>query len=196
MKHSAPITLCAALLAVGLRRARSTDPVPDALKPPADETLAMIVAARGVQIYECRARKDGAGVGVGLRRARRRPVRCARHADRPPRRRPLLAGPRRQPRRRQRQGARRRTESTGAIPWLLLTTKSTGPEGSFSKVTSIQRVNTVGGIAPRHRARAIRPARRHACLHGRLRLLRPALAAVRRPTNSTQPDSIHSRETP
>jgi len=36
----------------------------------------------------------------------------------------------------------------GAIPWLLLTAKSVGPEGSFSKVTSIQRVNTVGGVAP------------------------------------------------
>ena len=35
-----------------------------------------------------------------------------------------------------------------AIPWLLLTAKSVGPEGSFSKVTSIQRVNTVGGVAP------------------------------------------------
>ena len=37
----------------------------------------------------------------------------------------------------------------GAIPWLLLTAKSVGPEGSFSKVTSIVRANTVGGVAPR-----------------------------------------------
>jgi hypothetical protein len=36
----------------------------------------------------------------------------------------------------------------GAVPWLLLATKSNGPEGRFSKVTSIQRVNTVGGVAP------------------------------------------------
>ena len=36
-----------------------------------------------------------------------------------------------------------------AIPWLLLAAKSVGPEGSFSKVTSIQRVNTVGGVAPK-----------------------------------------------
>ena len=36
-----------------------------------------------------------------------------------------------------------------AIPWLLLIASSVGPEGSFSKVTSIQRVNTVGGVAPR-----------------------------------------------
>ena len=36
-----------------------------------------------------------------------------------------------------------------AIPWLLLSAKSVGPAGSFSKVTAIQRVNTVGGVAPK-----------------------------------------------
>jgi hypothetical protein len=36
-----------------------------------------------------------------------------------------------------------------AIPWLLLTAKSVGPEGAFSKVTSIQRINTTGGVAPK-----------------------------------------------
>ena len=35
-----------------------------------------------------------------------------------------------------------------AIPWLLLGAKSVGPEGAFSKVSSIRRVHTVGGIAP------------------------------------------------
>jgi Protein of unknown function (DUF3455) len=49
-----------------------------------------------------------------------------------------------------------------AIPWLLLAAKSVGPEGSFSNVTSIQRVNTVGGVAPKagcSRATAGTPAR-------------------------------------
>jgi Protein of unknown function (DUF3455). len=32
---------------------------------------------------------------------------------------------------------------------LLLDTKSVGSQGSFSKITSIQRVNTVGGVAPK-----------------------------------------------
>jgi hypothetical protein len=36
-----------------------------------------------------------------------------------------------------------------AIPWLLLAAKSVGSEGSFSKIRSIQRVNTAGGVAPR-----------------------------------------------
>ena len=35
--------------------------VPEKLAPGAGESLAMIVSARGVQIYECRARKDQAG---------------------------------------------------------------------------------------------------------------------------------------
>jgi uncharacterized protein DUF3455 len=35
-----------------------------------------------------------------------------------------------------------------AIPWLLLQAKSTDGPGIFGKVTYIQRVNTVGGLAP------------------------------------------------
>jgi Protein of unknown function (DUF3455) len=35
--------------------------VPDKLRPPANESLAMIVPAKGVQIYECRMKKDQAG---------------------------------------------------------------------------------------------------------------------------------------
>ena len=31
---------------------------------------------------------------------------------------------------------------------LLLVTNSVGPQGPFTKITSIQRVNTVGGVAP------------------------------------------------
>ena len=123
--------------------------VPDQLKPGANESLAMIVPAKGVQIYECRARQDQAGVydwafvapEADLFDARGN--RIGRH----------YAGP--------------HWESTdaskvlgtvkeradapvaGAIPWLLLAAKSVGPEGSFSKVTSIQRVNTVGGVPPK-----------------------------------------------
>jgi hypothetical protein len=38
--------------------------------------------------------------------------------------------------------------SANAIPWLILTTKATAATGAFSATTSIQRVRTVGGIAP------------------------------------------------
>jgi hypothetical protein len=35
-----------------------------------------------------------------------------------------------------------------AIPWLLLVAKSTSGPGAFSRIQSIQRINTVGGKAP------------------------------------------------
>jgi Protein of unknown function (DUF3455) len=35
-----------------------------------------------------------------------------------------------------------------AIPWLLLTTRSTATSGTFAKVRSVQRLHTVAGIAP------------------------------------------------
>ena len=40
---------------------RTAVQVPDQLKPGAHESLAMIASAKGVQIYECRARKDRPG---------------------------------------------------------------------------------------------------------------------------------------
>lgn len=36
----------------------------------------------------------------------------------------------------------------GAIPWLLLTVTDHSGNGAFSRVTSIQRIHTVGGLAP------------------------------------------------
>ena len=128
---------------------RSMIKVPDKLQPGANESLAMIVAAKGVQIYECRARRDSGGgyewafVAPEADLFDARGNRIGRH----------YAGP--------------HWESTDgskivgtlkeradapvpdAIPWLLLAAKSVGSEGSFSKVTSVQRVKTVGGVAPK-----------------------------------------------
>ena len=41
-----------------LQKPTPTVNVPDKLKPRANESLAMVVPAKGVQIYECRAKKD------------------------------------------------------------------------------------------------------------------------------------------
>ena len=141
MKRS---SIVLSLLAAGCA---STVPVPDSLKPGANESLALIVPAKGVQIYECRARKDGTGVewafvapDADLFDTNGRPI--GLHG----------AGPYWQARDGSRVvgtlQARADAPITSAIPWLLLTTKSTGPDGTFGKVTSIQRINTVGGIAP------------------------------------------------
>src|SRR3989449_10492190 len=44
-----------------LQQATPTANVPDKLTPRPNESLTMIVPAKGVQIYECRAKKDQAG---------------------------------------------------------------------------------------------------------------------------------------
>src|SRR5438045_3885034 len=123
--------------------------VPETLKPGANESLAMIVPAKGVQIYECRARRDSGG-GYGLAFVApeadlfdARGNRIGRH----------YAGPHWEAT----DGSKvlgtvtERADApvADAIPWLLLAAKSVGPAGSFSKLTSIQRVNTVGGVAPK-----------------------------------------------
>ena len=115
--------------------------VPDSLKPSADESLALIVPAKGVQIYECREAKwvfvapeaelfDRAGKKIGTHYAG--PHWEAADGSK-------IIG-----------AVKQRADAPGAgnIPWLLLGTKSVGNEGSFSKVTSIQRVATNGGVAP------------------------------------------------
>jgi hypothetical protein len=127
----------------------ATVKVPDKLNPGANESLAMVVPAKGVQIYECRARKDPGGgyewafVAPEADLFDARGNRAGRH----------YAGPHWEAT----DGSKilgtvkERVDApvADAIPWLLLTAKSLGPEGAFSKVTSIQRVNTVGGVAPR-----------------------------------------------
>ena len=123
--------------------------VPETLKPGANESLAMIVPAKGVQIYECRARRDSGGgyewafVAPEADLFDARGNRIGRH----------YAGPHWE----SADGSRilgtvkERADAPvpDAIPWLLLAAKSVGSEGSFSKVTSVQRVKTVSGVAPK-----------------------------------------------
>jgi hypothetical protein len=45
--------------------------------------------------------------------------------------------------------ARADAPQAGAIPWLLLSAKPVGAaEGRFAKVSSVQRINTIGGAIP------------------------------------------------
>jgi hypothetical protein len=145
MKRIPGLIACA--LAVTGCASAPTFEVPASLRPAAGETLARTVPARGVQIYECRARKDGAGSewafvapDAELFDTAQRPI--GHHG----------AGPYWQASDGSRVvgtlQARAAAPVPAAIPWLLLTTKSTGTAGAFSAVTSIQRVNTVGGTAP------------------------------------------------
>ena len=115
--------------------------VPEKLRPAGNESLSMIVAAKRDQIYECRDAKwvfvapeaelfDAAGKRIGRHYAG--PHWEAADGSR-------IVGAVRE---------RADAPTAGAIPWLLLSANSVGPEGAFSKVTSIQRVATKGGVAP------------------------------------------------
>ena len=120
--------------------------VPAALEP-AGEVIAFTVSAKGVQIYECRMRKestgnewtfvapeadlfDASGKKVGTHGAG--PFWQATDGSR-------IEGSVKQ---------RADAPAAGAIPWLLLTTRSVGGNGTLREVTSVQRINTVGGVAP------------------------------------------------
>jgi Protein of unknown function (DUF3455) len=123
--------------------------VPGKLKPRANESLAMIVPARGVQIYECRGKKDQAGAYEWAIVAPEADLldtsgkKIGKH----------YAGPHWE----SNDGSkiagtlkeRADAPQADAIPWLLLVAKSVGSQGSFSKITSIQHVNTVGGVEPK-----------------------------------------------
>lgn len=125
-----------------------TSAIPAMLQPAAGESLAMTVTAAGVQIYECRATADAPaghawafvapeaelfdakGEGIGHHGAG--PYWQAADGSR-------VVG---------KVKARADAPVANTIPWLLLTTESTGPQGRFSKVSSIQRIDTVGGAMP------------------------------------------------
>jgi hypothetical protein len=122
-------------------------PIPASLAPEAAH-LAMVVPAQGFQIYECRAKAGAAGAyewafvapdatlfdaaGKAIGRHGAGPYWEAADGSR------VVATVK----------ARADAPVAGTIPWLLLASRSTGPAGSFSGVTSIQRVNTTGGAQP------------------------------------------------
>jgi Protein of unknown function (DUF3455) len=145
-------TLVSLLLVAGCASLETPTPavdVPAKLTPGASESLAMVVPAKGVQIYECRASKDQpdqyqwAFVAPEADLFDVRGGKIGRH----------YAGPHWE----SHDGSkivgavkeRADAPQPDAIPWLLLTTKSVGGTGAFGKVTSIQRVRTVGGVAPK-----------------------------------------------
>jgi len=118
------------------------------LEPEGSPPLALTLSARGVQIYECRAKAgaadgqdwvfvapeaelfDASGRRVGSHGAG--PHWLADDGSR-------IEG---------RVIARQDAPAAGAIPWLLLQAKASGPDGVLTRVSHVQRVNTQGGVAP------------------------------------------------
>jgi Protein of unknown function (DUF3455) len=149
-----PMAVMAIMLASATSGCTTANPpaslvsVPDKLAAGPAEALKMVVPAKGVQIYECRARKNQPGVyewafvapEAGL--YDQRGNRIGRHYGGPHWESDdgsKIVGALKE---------RADAPTAGAIPWLLLTAKSVGPQGAFSGITSIQRVNTAGGVAP------------------------------------------------
>jgi len=122
--------------------------IPGVVRPPAGQVLQRTLWATGVQVYECRAKAVGGGTPdwvfvapeAALADDKGAPV--GKH----------YAGPTWEAN----DGSRivgtvaGKVESpdAGTIPWLLLSTRSTGPAGLFSNVAFVQRVATAGGAAP------------------------------------------------
>ena len=123
-------------------------PVPEVLRPAPEEAALQTLAARGVQIYECRVKKDNAQAAEWAF--------VAPEADLNDAQGKLLGKHYAGPHWESADGskllgsvkARADSPTSGAIPWLLLATRSVGTGGAFAKVTSIQRIHTAGGVAP------------------------------------------------
>lgn len=137
-----------ALAAARVAQAPRTAGVPQALAPQGGQQLLETVAARGTQVYECRADAAAAGgaqwvfvapeaelfdaTGQAVGRHYRGPHWEAADGSR-------VVGA---------VQARADAPQAGAIPWLLLSASPAGGAGRFARVSSVQRVNTHGGGAP------------------------------------------------
>lgn len=121
--------------------------VPEALRPPAGQVVYLEALGSGLQVYECASRSDGLffwtprGAQVELVDRSGRPV--GRH---------YYPGPTWEAA----DGSKVITELKARVPspdptavaWLLSARKSGTGEGAFARIASIQRVRTVGGVAP------------------------------------------------
>jgi Protein of unknown function (DUF3455) len=136
----------ASLLAACASAPPASPTVPPALQPPSDTKLSHEVLASGVQVYQCAQKADStydwvfkapeatltakSGAPVGKHYAG--PTWEAVDGS-------MVVGEVK---------ARDPGPSASAIPWLLLAAKSNSGTGIFANAKFIQRVATVGGIAP------------------------------------------------
>jgi hypothetical protein len=152
IRHRAISAFSASLLVLtftaGIAQVPAPRAIPEALKAPADQVLALELQANGVQIYECRASKDDPArfewvfkaPEANLLDASGKPA--GKHYAGPTWEAPdgsKVVGEVK---------AKDTSRSAGSIPWLLLGAKSVSGDGLFGRVKSIQRLNTTGGAAP------------------------------------------------
>ena len=120
---------------------------PDNLKVPTGQTLLLKGSATGVQIYECKAKVDKANQFEWTLKAPEADLfdkgkKIIKHYGGPTWEAldgsKVIGSVK----------AKADAPTTDTIPWLLLQAKSNEGNGSLSKVTYIQRVETTGGKAP------------------------------------------------
>lgn len=138
----------AALLAACSSTGPKVPEVPPQLKPPAEQRLFLETLASGTQIYECLPKPGQAGVYEWTFRAPEATLTdwsgraLGKH----------YAGPTWEAADGSRVLGEVKARDPGpdpkAIPWLLLGARSTFGKGVLTQTVSIQRVATVGGIAP------------------------------------------------
>ena len=155
MKNNFPALILPGLLALSVASCDLTSTekvsvpvVPDGIKVPPTEVLSFVADAKGVQIYECRVKKDTTAQYEWVLRAPEadlfdgRGKRIGRH----------YGGPTWE----SSDGSKVIGEVKGsepstdakAIPWLLLQANTHEGSGVFSRVNTIQRLETVGGKPP------------------------------------------------
>lgn len=122
--------------------------VPQALVPPAGQSLTLSTHATGVQIYVCAAAQAEPTRFAWIFKAPEATLRDSSHR--------LLGRHYAGPTWEAVDGSKVVGELVAkadapiatAIPWLLLRAKSTSGSGTLGRITSIQRLDTVGGVAP------------------------------------------------
>lgn len=150
MSTAAIATLAALAGLSGCASKRPSDaPVPPVLVP-AGEKAVETLAARGVQIYQCRSKVNASGTAVGEWTFVAPEAELFDQQGKPAGK--HYAGPHWEAL----DGSkiigavktRADAPAAGAIPWLLLNARSVAGEGRFAKISSVQRINTTGGVAP------------------------------------------------
>ncbi|MEO8135025.1 MAG: DUF3455 domain-containing protein [Betaproteobacteria bacterium] len=122
--------------------------IPSEIAAGANERLGLITSAQGAQVYRCDAKKDAPGQFSWVFRAPEANMiddagkKAGRHYEGPTWE--ALDGSKVT-------GtvqASKDAPGKSAIPWLRLAARPAGSAGVLSKVTTIQRVSTSGGLAP------------------------------------------------
>jgi hypothetical protein len=147
-KRVVAVALAALLAGCATPNVGTIPKVPESLKVPAAQTLLLETHATGVQTYECKVTTDDPNVYEWVFKAPEADLfdvagtKVGKH----------YAGPTWEWNDGSRVVGEVKAQDDGpdvdAIPWLLLSAKSTSGAGVLGQVASIQRIQTVGGKAP------------------------------------------------